>query len=481
MSWEEIHHRLLEGLQAELRNRWGRVAEVEERLECSEGYLRKLCTGRKEFKLDLFLRSIEAMDLDPRAFFSRTLGLQPTPEDFLAELEDSENRDPAFTRMARVTQELESSEAPKSHAGATADASDVESFLQCTRSEQLRRLRQTIRYRTHAFAGAYLERLDSLRYDDAVMAAHLARGAAVCLIPALPGPQSDRLSLQSLALGIFGSARRMKGEYATAARAFRLALGVSRRAQLRKDTARHLQRASYLLRDVGHFERALALVNEAVVTYLRLGSLVDVGMALVDRGMMCTALGEFEEAVTDLEGALKHLTGTSARTSRNKLAAFQFLAYAHEQLGDLDAAEACLHNGMEVFGSEHAVDQAKLEWSSGTLAFRRGAFERSEELLRRAGKVLAARENPGQEALVSLDLVAALLAQGKYESASDLASSMAHLLMKLENTRLTEAAIVELLTANMEGKLNQEIVRQVRSKIRSEQGLPHASVQKPSR
>ncbi|MCP3958817.1 MAG: hypothetical protein GY719_13270 [bacterium] len=465
MGWEEIHHRLLEGLQVELRNRWGRVAEIEERLECSDGYLGKLCKGRNEFKLDFFLRSIEAMGLDPRGFFSRTLALQPTPEDFLEQLEDPEDRDPAFTRMARATLELEASEPPPPHDGASADASDVEKFMECARSEQLRRLRETHRYRTHAFASAYLERLDSLRYDDAVEAAHLARGVAAYLIPALPGPQSARLSMQCLALGIFGSARRLKGEFTTAARAFRLALEVSRRADLRGTTAKLLQRGSYLLKDFGHFERARDLLDRALVIYVQIGSPHNLGCALVDHGMMCTALGEYHTAILDLERALSYLEKPTNRPSRNHLAAFQFLAYANEQLGDFATAEACLERGENEFASEHTVDQAKLRWLRGTLAFRRSKYVTSEQLLREAHHSLAHHENALQEAVVTLDLLRSMLAQGKTAEACKLATSMAQLVMKFKDNRYAEATIVDLITVAIAGRLTDEIVSEVRSSL----------------
>ena len=147
------------------------------------------------------------------------------------------------------------------------------------------------------------------------------------------------------------------------------------------------------------------------------------------------------------------------------MASYQFLAYAFEHLGDLDAAEECLATGAHSFGAEHAVDKAKLEWLRGSLAFKRGDHLLAEELLRAVAKALAAKEYPGQEALVSLDLVSVMLAQDKHQEATELATSMAPLLFAFENNRYLEAAIVEMMRAALAGKLSQELVAKARAQI----------------
>ena len=62
MGWRETHTRLRESLRGELRKHWGRIAEIEERVSCSNGYLNKLSSGMHEFKLDLFLKTLDALE-----------------------------------------------------------------------------------------------------------------------------------------------------------------------------------------------------------------------------------------------------------------------------------------------------------------------------------------------------------------------------------------------------------------------------------
>ncbi len=463
MNWKEAHTRLRESLRGELRKQWGGIAEIEEGVSCSQGYLNKLSSGTHEFKLDLFLRTLEVLELDPRAFFSRALGIEPTLEDYLLELEDGAREDRAFSRIARVSRQLEVAEPETPDPAATADERHVAELAGCASREQHRRLRCTRKYRTRAFSRAYLEHLDSLRYDNAVQAAKLVEKVATHLIPKLPGERDERLALQCLALGIFGSARRRKGRLADAARAFRLALELSRRAHLRAETAALLQRASYLLKDVGHFERSLSYLREALEIYVDLGSETGIAKTLVDRGMMLCYLGEYDTAVAVLEQALRRLDGSGQ--TRNLFAVHQFLAYAHEQLGDLDAAERQLETATTFGGLEHGFFWSKLRWLQGTLALKRGAYRRSEELLRSAWQVLSDQEHPAQAALLSVDLVEALLAQERLEEACALATSMARLLESMRNNHLAKKAVYQLVRSGLDGKLTRQLLGKVRSQL----------------
>ncbi len=465
MDWQEVQRRLLEGLHGEVRSRWGHISELEERLGLSGGYLNKLCKGKHEFKLAGFLKTLSTMGLDPRAFFARTLEIHTEPADYLEELAGEVDDDRELARIVRAALELQSADPPSARPAVTADASTVTEFAACPRTEQRRRLRSTARYRTHAFARAYLEHLDAWRYDHAPEAAALATEVAVHLLPALPGPQSERLSLQCLALGVFGAARRLKAEFGAAARAFGLALELARRERLLKDRANLLLRSSYLLKDFGHFDRALALLNEALVGFVQLGSRQDVGRALLDHGMMNCYAGHYEDAVLDLRQALLKLEGTGDEMARDYLTCYQLLAHAYEQMGDLETAEEWLATGERSFGPEHAVDKAKFDWSRANLAFKRGDYQLAEELLTTAAKVLAAKQHPGQEAVVSLDLVSVMLAQSKHREASDLAASMARLLTAFKNNRFAEAAVVGLIRAALEGELNQELVAKTRAQV----------------
>ncbi|MCP3959820.1 MAG: tetratricopeptide repeat protein [bacterium] len=456
-----------------MRKHWGRIAEIEERVSCSNGYLNKLSSGMHEFKLDLFLKTLDALEIEPASFFARSLGIQPRPDEYLVDLVDDGAEDRAFERIARATRELEDGE-PAAEGPERTDASHVAAFVRCSVKEQRRRLRHTGRYRNHAFVGAYLEHLDELRTDNATSAAKLAETVAVDLIPALPGPQEGRLSLQCRALGVFGSARRSKMKLTASARALEVAIELSRRHRLREDTANLLLRACYLLKNSGHLDRALALNSEALVIFVELGSKWDIGRALLARGAMNAFRGDYEAAVLDSRQALRQLEGSPGHLARCQLTAYQCLGWAYEKLGDLDAAERWLARGVENFNAEHAVDRAKLQWSWGTLAFKRGEFQRAEELLSVARETLAVHESALQGAMITLDLLSALLAQGKTREAAVQTQGMTILLSRFKNNRYAQAAIVELISTTLEGKLSQELIGRMRNRLNPERALAGA-------
>ena len=162
MAWREINKRLLDDLHQELRAHWGQISKIEDGLGISEGYLSRMCQGHESFKLRLFLQTIDAMCPEPCAFFARALELDPEPEGTLRQLEDADDGDRTFRRMADATLELEVAEPPSAHRSAVATADDVSRVAACSSHEQLRRLNSPT-YRTHAFVSAYLEHLDSLR------------------------------------------------------------------------------------------------------------------------------------------------------------------------------------------------------------------------------------------------------------------------------------------------------------------------------
>ncbi len=465
MSAKKTVARLRNGLRSEARKRIGHIGELEARASLQRGRLSELYSGRKTIKLEGFLEALDALEVEHAEFFSRVLGGFARPEQCLERLEVPADRDPAWTRIERATRRMEASEPPPVDRLA-AGAAAVAEVAVCSVRKQQRRLRRGRKYRDPAFARAYLEHLDALRYDHAEEAAKLAATVAVDLVPKLPGPAAQRLSLQCLALGVFGSARRHKGRYSTAARALRQALELARCHRLHEDVATLLQRASYLLKDFGQFERALVCLREALEIFVDLDASAGVGRVLVDRAMMWWYLGDHETVVLILRRALCCLKGTEAELPRTHLTAYQLLAYASEQLGELDAAERYLEQGARAFAPRNEVDAAKLRWLHGNLTFQRGDYRRAEGLLQAARETLAASENPGQEALVSLDIADVLLAQDRLGEACALAQDMARLLECFEANRLAAQAIVKLIRPALAGKLSRAIVGEARADLR---------------
>ncbi len=467
MSWEEMLERFREALRAEARKRWGHIGWIEQRAGMRRGRISDVYSGRvREFPA--LLHALDALEINHGAFFSQALGWHQRPEEYLAVLEvGAETDDAKIVRLERATYRLEVDAPPQ--VDNLTDASDaegqLEAFLRCNHREQARRLRETRAYGTHAFARAYLEHLDSLRYVTPDEAAKLAAMVIFGLIPRLPAPQSERIELACWALGIYGSARRARGRFTATACVFRLGLELARRRQLRHAQAELLQRASYLLRDLGQFERALAYLSEALAIFVVLDDRFGMGKTLVDRGMMLAYQGAHNRAIDTLQRALQHLGSDGA--VRNRCAAHQYLAYAWEQLGELTAAEHHLRQASGISKQEGELHRGKLLWLEGSLALRRRLYERAEKLLRKARSLLTKAENPGQEALVSLDLLDVLIAQGEAVEACELAQGMVHLLEAFEANRLASQAIIKLVRPALAGRISRTAVTQARTAVQA--------------
>ena len=446
----------------------------------SDGYLNKLCSGRNEFKLDLFLETIGALGLDHKAFFSRALDIQTRPEDYLRHLEDPDANDRAWAKISKATLALTLAEASP----ADREAANVESLVaevtDCSRKEQARRLRHTRRYRTHGFARAYLEYLDAMRDEDALGAARLSTVVMTHLIPKLPGPQDSRLALQCIALGIFGSSRRLKGDYTFAAKALRLSLKVARQGNLHEETALILRRASYLLRDFGHYDRALGLLREALEIYVDLGAQGKISQTSVERGLMLSASGDYDAAIRVLERAIVSFEDVDAEALRFVYAGHQCLAYVFEQRGDLDAAERQLSEATRSIGGlNRGFYWARLIWQQGSLANKRGRHQESVECLTAAREAIAEKENVLQEAMVTIDLVGALLAHGSFAEACEQATGMAKMVERFRSNRLAEMAVLQLVRAGCEGKLSQQLLEETRAKF-NEKARPSPGRSRPA-
>ncbi len=99
------------------------------------------------------------------------------------------------------------------------------------------------------------------------------------------------------------------------------------------------------------------------------------------------------------------------------------------------------------------------------MSFDTGNFARAEDLIEGSRKGLRAKVNPIQEALVSLDLIGALLKQGKLDEACQTATSAARFLEPLEGNSVAEAAILALARAGIAGRVTQRLLSDVRHEL----------------
>ena len=466
MSSEECSRRIRAALRGALNQRWGQLGDLNRAIGHGSDYLGKVCRGELQIKFDELLASLEVMGIDAGLFFANALGARVANDSLLDDLERMGEIHPRLKAVERATVKIELSEPPR-RALPTIDAEAMlADVLACTGKEQRRRLGKAQKYRNPAFAAAYLEHLDDLRYDNPKEARQNAEAMAVKLIPDLPGPQGVRIALQLKAIGVCASAYRQVGQFATAARALRRALAIARGHGLKRTVAELLQRAAYVLSAHGRYSDSMALLDEALVIFFDLDSQAGLGRVAVDRGAHLHYLGEYRSSVKELERALELLHGDSACTSRNRLVAWQVLTHSFHRLGELERAELAAAQAVAHSGKAGRLFRAFLLWDHGVIALARHAHDLAEERLREAVQLFGRVQDPNK-ALVALDLTKVLVAQDKPLEAMGMAVSAAEFLATFRGNRVAAAAVSALMGMTVQGRVSVDVIESVQEKLKS--------------
>ncbi len=464
---DECSRRIRRALRAELDNRWGQVGDLNLAIGMSREYLNKVCRGEEPVPVDRLLRVLELMGIDAGRFFANALGAPVNNDSLLEELERFGEIHHRLAAIEKATVQIELSEA-LGPAPPVIDAEAMASAVAaCKVTEQRRRLSTAQKYCHPAFAAAYLEHLESLRYDNPKEVGQTACVVAVRLIPRLPGSRRERMALQLKAIGIFASVRRQKEDTATAARALRFALARARAHGLEETTAELLQRGAYVLSGSGRVVEAMRLLDEALIIFFDLDLRQGLGRVLVDRGVHFHFVGKHRPAADALEHALKLLHGESGSTNRNRLVAYQVLARSLRSLGDLEHAEMAV--GQAVAQSEKAgrLYRASLLWEHGVIALECHSYDLAEKRLREASRIFE-RVKDSSKALVALDLTKTLEAQGRMLEAVGMAVTAAEYLTAFRGNRVAEAAITDLMRMVADGKVSLDVIERVQGELQSE-------------
>ncbi|MEM1179755.1 MAG: hypothetical protein AAGM22_15520, partial [Acidobacteriota bacterium] len=235
----DAHDRLRGALRAELNRHYGRIGEIEQGLGRAEGYLSKYCRGELSIPVDVFLKSLELLDIEPGPFFAGSLGAPPDASFYLAQVMATE-KDKGLAALeeaaARAADfEPEGSELPFEPPPDMPPgvAQLVEEMQGCTPIEQRRRLRSTKKYRTTHFARAYLKSLVGLAYSDPRLAWRQAEVVGVELVPQIGDLcPSEKLELTLRSVMAWAFARRMTDAFEQSAAAVHFAISLCRRGRL---------------------------------------------------------------------------------------------------------------------------------------------------------------------------------------------------------------------------------------------------------
>ena len=187
--------------------------------------------------------------------------------------------------------------------------------------------------------------------------------------------------------------------------------------------ARIAELSASLLCDQRQFPAAFRLLDLAYRLYRRHGDLHDAGRALITKGLHTGYTGDPEEGIRLISRGLRRVERD--RDARLVFQALHNILLFRVELGEFRTARLQLWE-MRPLYARHAdrIAQVKLRWIEGKIFVGLGDLARAEAALRQAKEAFEAEGLIYDGALISFDLAAVWLRQGKAAEVHRLAGEM---------------------------------------------------------
>jgi len=305
-------------------------------------------------------------------------------------------------------------------------------------------VRNSRRFRSWGLCELTIEKAFKKGFDDPAAAVEL--GHLSVAIADLLDPEESRVELQEdlkcRAHSILGNALRISGELADANMHFGVAeecLAKGTGDQLER--ARHLELKSYIAGENRKFSLALALLDETIRIYRAEKEHHRFGRTLIIKGHHLGEKGDIAGAVAALRQGIQHVD-FSSEPRLELVAKHNLVKYLH-QIGRYHQALALLPETRElhrVMGSE--MDSVRFRWLEGVIIRDSSDLEGAEPILEEVKDFFVERRIAHDSALVSLDIAAIYLRQGRTAELKQLAGQMLAIFHALRMNREAIAALV---------------------------------------
>jgi tetratricopeptide (TPR) repeat protein len=299
-------------------------------------------------------------------------------------------------------------------------------------AEREARVREDAGFHTQGF---YKRLLDASRWRgqaepaEAVDIVRLAILVAEQIDPGRVGGKEAKTDLQAAAWAILGNACRLASDFDGARAAIDEAWRLN--AQGAGDPLERAQiisfEASWVV-DMGEFEKAEAMLEEALLIHRSAGHIHQQGRILLQMGV---AIGYIhpERGVARIEDALTLFD--AAKEPRLELCAQHALAYCLSVAGRPRQALAVLDRARPLykqFPDDYA--QLRLHWLEGLIARQLGHLAQAASIFRQMWEEFRVRDLNHEVVLVSLDLAEAYVAAGEVEDAARMVGEVYPILVR---------------------------------------------------
>jgi tetratricopeptide (TPR) repeat protein len=300
-------------------------------------------------------------------------------------------------------------------------------------------------------------------HQDAQVSLQLAElGGAVArrLDVATYGERRVR-DLQAYAWAVQANGLRIAGDLGGARRAFaqaRTTLPTNDDPSLESIEIDNLE--SSLRRDLRDFPGSLELSQRVVEAYESLGMLKPATLALLTRAAIFENMGEPEAAVEVLDGTVHRVEALDDPWV--SLMVFHSLVFYLARAARFTAAAALFERIQHLYEAHQRpwVD-ARKSWAEGLIHDGQGDLGSAERALREARSTFDRHGYPIDAALVSIDLAAVLLAQGRAAEVQEVAAA-AYALLEGQGVHPDAlAALAQFQQAAAMERLDREVLREI--------------------
>jgi tetratricopeptide (TPR) repeat protein len=207
--------------------------------------------------------------------------------------------------------------------------------------------------------------------------------------------------------------------------------------------ARITDLSASLFRDQRRLDEAERWLDRVFTLYRDHGKPHLAGRALISKGLILGERQDYAGALRLLEQGLGIID--RARDPHLTFSAVHSVVWFLAESGSVDAAGRLLEASRPLYAAQAGdVDRVKARWVEGKIASGLGAFDDADEAFRETRAAFAEHGKPYDVALVTLDLAAVYLRQGRPSEVGRLATEMLHTFRALGIRREAIAAVILL-------------------------------------
>ncbi len=339
----------------------------------------------------------------------------------------------------------------------------ADELLALPAAERTACVRGRARYQTLAVCERLIERSFEVGFKDPAFSMEVAE-LAIELADILDADYYGSAvvhDLKARAWGYLGNARRIRSDLNGAEEALARAEAISEEGSADPlEEARLLDLKASLLSDQGRFEKAVGLLDVVVDIYEEVRDPHRQGRALISQGLFLTYAGQPEQAVELIRRGLGFVDWEEE--PRLVLMARHNLAWALNDCGDPAEARRQLDRFRHCYGEfPDAWTGLRLSWLEGRIEAGLGRAAEAERLLREVRERFIDQGLGYDASMVTLDLAAHLLKEGKASEVRRLAAEMLPIFLSQDVHRQALAALAAFQRAVEMDLITPRLVQEI--------------------